>query len=951
VARLPHPAIQPKGLALTKTTNSGALRVTLRPVLLAALLATALGLTGCGGSNEASLLASAKAHLAKQEIDAARLQIKNVLQKNPESGEARLMLGKLMFETGDMAGAESELGRALELGQPEVAVLPSLAGALVALQKGRVLVQRYAALDLSDPVADAELKTQLATAEAVDNDLNAAEAMLTRALRSAPQHAPALLLRARLVSARGDNAAALSQIGALLAIAPDRGEAWLLKGDLLQRATPPDQAGAAAAYTQAVKVQPNLVAAHNALVMQLLAKPDIEAASVQWTAMQKVAPKHPQTLLLEALLAEQKGDYKRAREITQLLLRGAPNNPLVLMLAGQTELKLNSMAQAEAHFAKAIQLVPKAAQPRRQLAQVQLRTGQGDKAMLTLRPLVDAVPPDAQAITLYAQAQLMTGDTKGAEASFARAAKLKPDDPRLRTTVALSQLGKGQDATALAELQSIASADKGNSADLVLITARMRRNDFDGALKAVDVMAAKMPGQSLPDQLRGRIALQRRDLPAARKHFEAALTKNADYLPALAGLAAMDLDARQPDAARARFEAVLKRDPKNASAMLALAEISKRGGGKPEDTVKWLEQAVKVEPSELTPHLQRVDHHLENRQAKLAINAAQAGLAALPDNAELLDRLGRAHLIDGDTQQAITAFNKLAALNPKSPLPQLRLADAQAAAKNKPAMAAAVRKASEIAPNQLIVQQAVASLAMMDNKPAQALAVARKVQTQQPDDATGFLIEADVEMRQKNWDASAAALRKALTRRQPGDAAQRLHVVLLGGKKQADADKMAADWRKSHPTDMGFVLYLGDIAMAANNGSLAEQHYRTVLDAQPDNVLALNNLAYVMASGNKPGSVALAERALKLAPASAAVLDTLAFSLAAENQLPRAIEVQTQAVAVAPDAGQFRLQLARLLLQSGNKPAARTELRALEKLGPAFARKPEVAEMIKTTGG
>ena len=137
-ARLPQPVIQPKGLPLTKTIHSGALRATLLPVLLAA----ALGVAGCGGPSDANLLASAKAHLAKKETDAARLQIKNVLQKNPGSGEARLMLGKLMYEAGDMAGAESELGRALELGQPEVAVLPSLAGALVALQKGRVLVQR-----------------------------------------------------------------------------------------------------------------------------------------------------------------------------------------------------------------------------------------------------------------------------------------------------------------------------------------------------------------------------------------------------------------------------------------------------------------------------------------------------------------------------------------------------------------------------------------------------------------------------------------------------------------------------------------------------------------------------------------------------------------------------------------------------------------------------------------
>ena len=81
---------------MTKTIHSGALRATLLPVLLAA----ALGVAGCGGPSDANLLASAKAHLAKKETDAARLQIKNVLQKNPGSGEARLMLGKLMYEAG-----------------------------------------------------------------------------------------------------------------------------------------------------------------------------------------------------------------------------------------------------------------------------------------------------------------------------------------------------------------------------------------------------------------------------------------------------------------------------------------------------------------------------------------------------------------------------------------------------------------------------------------------------------------------------------------------------------------------------------------------------------------------------------------------------------------------------------------------------------------------------------
>ena len=402
--------------------------------------------------------------------------------------------------------------------------------------------------------------------------------------------------------------------------------------------------------------------------------------------------------------------------------------------------------------------------------------------------------------------------------------------------------------------------------------------------------------------------------------------------------------------AKARFEAALKRNPKNSGALLALAEIAARSGGQAEEITQWLDQAVKADPSDVTARKLLIDQYLNRRQTTQALSAAQAALVAMPDNAELLDRLGRAQLLSGQSGPAISTFGKLAALNPRSALPQLRLADAQATAKNSGAMAAAVRRAYEIAPDALPSQQAMASLAMIENKPEQALVIARKVQTQRPDDAVGHVMEGEVEQRQKHWDKAAAAYRKALSRQQPGDSAQRLHASLLAGKKTAEADKLAADWQRDHPDDLGFVLYQGDIAMASNALASAEQQYQRVLALQPDNVLALNNLAYALALQKKPGALALAERVQKLAPDTPALMDTLAFCLAAENQLPRAVEVQTKVVAAAPEAAQFRLQLAKLLLQSGNKPAARIELNTLAKLGPAFGRQAEVADLLKSAG-
>ena len=169
--------------------------------------------------------------------------------------------------------------------------------------------------------------------------------------------------------------------------------------------------------------------------------------------------------------------------------------------------------------------------------------------------------------------------------------------------------------------------------------------------------------------------------------------------------------------------------------------------------------------------------------------------------------------------------------------------------------------------------------------------------------------------------------------------------------KTAESDKVAADWQKARPTETAFDMYFGDEALARKDPAEAERHYRAAADKDGGQVLALNNLAYVLALQGKPGAVEAAEKALKGAPNQVALLDTLAFALESANQLPRALEVQTRVVKLAPDLPQFRLQLARLKLKSGDKAAARDELKQLAKLGERFPRQNEVAELLKSAGG
>ena len=909
----------------------------------------ALSLLGCGGKGDAELLSSAKDYLQKKDAKAATIQLKNLLQKDPSSAEARFLLGTALFESGDAAGAEIELRRAQELKHPDAAVVPLLARVMLRLKDYKKLTDQYAGLDLPDRQAAAALQTSVALAFAAQAAPDKARAAIAKALASSPEFEPALLAHARIKAAGGDSAGALAVLDQLLAKAPANDEAWQQKGDLLAQGKG-DPAPAIEAYKKALAIRPDLAHAHASLISLYFVQQDAKAAALQFEAFKKVLPNDPLTRFYEAQLVFARGDYKQAREMLQELLRAVPDNAGVLHIAGAVEFKLDSLAMAETHLNRAVQMQPQFVAARRLLARVLLRSNQPAKAFATLKPVLDKPGADAETLTLAGQAQLLLGDAKAADSLFARATTLQPGDSKARTALAMSQLAKGNADSAFIELQTIAAADKGVSADMALISAHLKRNEFDAALKAIDALEKKQPANPVAADLRGRVFVARKDMASARQSFEKALALNPTYMPAITQLAALDFVSNKPDAAKARFETLLKTDPKNVQAYLGLAELKRRSAGTPAEVLKLLNDAVAANPSDPDPYLVLIQHHLSAGDAKAALQAAQAGVAANPGNVDLLDKQARTLMASGDMNQANSIFGKITAQQPDSTLGFQGLADINVASRDFPAAARNAKRALELDPHSMAAQKTSIETAIQLKRPQDALAVARVMQAQRPTDSLGFILEGDIEAAQDRWDAAAGAFRKALTKANPAQAPGRLHYALGRAKKAAEANRFGETWAAEHPKDTLFLLYLADTATTQGDSASAEKRYMQVLKQQPDNPLALNNVAWILIKDKKPGAVALAERAVKAAPGQASFMDTLSMALSNENQHARAIELQKKVVAQAPDAPGFRLTLAKIYLHSGDKAQARAELDRLAIVTKDFPGRSEVAPLIKTLG-
>ena len=904
-------------------------------------------LSACGGESDTEAVAKAKTQLKQGDLPGAVIHLKNALDKNPSSAEARLLLGRTLLNSGDAAGALIELRKAQDAKAPEDQVVPDIARALLATGDGAKLIGEFGDKTLASAPAMAELKTLLATAYAAQGAMQNAREATAQALRAQPGHAAAVVLNARLDASTGQLDAALRQLDEVLARDAGHEGAGLLKGEILRQARN-DPDAALALFRQVRTAHPKSLPAHAAVVGLLLQQNKLAEARSDFAALHKLGPKHPEVLILQVQLALADKDFKAARETADRLLSVAPNNVRVLLMAGTAEAGLNQHLLAAGLFGRALKVAPQLPLARRLLAQTLIKSGQPDKAIEVLQPLVDHPKADATSLSLAGEAWLMSGDSARAEAAFQRALKAAPDDARLRTAVAVAQLARGDNAPAVAQLEAIAQRDGGTQADLALISARLRQKDLPGAVKAIDALDRKLPDQALPLVLRGRVLVQQGDKGAARATLDKALQRQPGHLPALVTLAALDVQEGKPAVARQRFEALIKAEPQNQPARMALAELDRRLGAPDATLVAQLKDAVRVNPADPAPQLALIERLLASGDGSAAQVAAQDASAALPNDPAVMDALGRAQLAAGDAQRAVSTFKRLAAMQPKNPLHLARLADAHLASKDTTAAAAALRQALEIQPDHLMSQRGLALLAQRDKRPQDAVAIARGIQKRLPKDAVGFALEGELEARANNWVGAATAYAAALQRQPTTDLAIRQHQVLVMGGKTADADRAAAEWLRAHPKDTTFMYHLGDQAAATKDWPRAEAQYRAVLAQQPRHAAAMNNIAWLLATQHKPGAVAMAEQALAILPDRSTMLDTLAFAQESENQLDKAVDTQKRAVELEPRNPMLRLRLAQLHIKKGNRSDARDLLQALALLGPSFGAQAEVAGLLKT---
>jgi cellulose synthase operon protein C len=278
----------------------------------------------------------------------------------------------------------------------------------------------------------------------------------------------------------------------------------------------------------------------------------------------------------------------------------------------------------------------------------------------------------------------------------------------------------------------------------------------------------------------------------------------------------------------------------------------------------------------------------------------------------------------------------------------LRLAEAQVAVKDYNAAIETLRKMLVIQPDQPQGWVAIGKIYVMSGHPENAIAEARKLQKEHPDRALGFALEGEVLAAQKKWPEAAAAYGEANARQALPVLAIARYSALQNAGKSAEATDIVEKWLKENPKDSMLHSYLGDQSQFKKDYRGAALHYRAALGNDPENPRLLNNLAFVLTELGDPKAREIAEQAYVQAPFNSNVIDTFGWALAQTGDVKRGAELLRAASSLAPQNQEIRLHLAKALLKSGDKAAARRELETLAKLDSSS---PIRADAEKILGG
>ena len=473
--------------------------------LLVCLLATVF-VYGCDTSlAPEQLLAQARQHRGKGELNAALIQAKNAARLSPDLAEAHYLVGATYLDLGEASLAEQELRQALALNGDLRIVIPSLAKSLLKQGKYQDVLDETVPERFPATARSADVASSRGTALLNLKRIPAAKAAYEEALTYEADFSDALVGLAKITAADRHPQEALQLLDRAIAKSPSSLDALLLQGDLQRVLGNPH--GALLAYHAAVraaKLKPDELNARLTLASVQIALGKVDDATANLTVVRSEVPESPTANYLQALIEFRKKNFAAAQNLAVEVLKAQPGHMPSVILAGAAEYATGKYPLAEEHLKSALDRYPDSLYLRKLLIATYSNSGKNQLAAETLQPGLKQAPQDASLLELAGEVYMQARQFTRATQYFDMAVKIEPNSVGKRLAASASRIASGQADQAIVELESVvAEAPTQRQAGVLLALANLHRGQFDKVLGLVGPLEQAMPRNPIPRNLKG----------------------------------------------------------------------------------------------------------------------------------------------------------------------------------------------------------------------------------------------------------------------------------------------------------------------------------------------------------------------------------------------------------------------------------------------------------------
>ncbi|MEM7576183.1 MAG: tetratricopeptide repeat protein [Planctomycetota bacterium] len=793
--------------------------------------------------------------------------------------------------------------------------------------KSRAAFRRAEAINPNDPQV---ILTGIKFA-AADGDQRKLEVLAERASRENIDLANGDFVRGQIAAVQNDINAAISSYNSGLAKRPVYDEGWKSLGDLYMRRNNLDDA--ADAYQTAVNQKPDNVAALIALadVNQQRRRPSAAVEAMRQAI--RHAPDNPAVLQRYLRIESELGDRREALKVQREIAERAPDSiqaqlGVAVMLGemGQTSEAMEELDRIETQFGA----TGTTTQAR---ASIAYRDGDPDQGREIYDAYLEAQGDEVTVSDLVAYARYLVLIQESETAlEVYRSAVALDDDPTRPVARELADrlfsMSRFEEAASeyesLVELES--AEDEAQSRLLRrYVETLLRLGNSDMAEQLLD----EQPRDAQTLVLRSIVKRQQEDPAAAEQMLDEALELDPNY--ALAYLQRGLIRATSnPEAALADANKALELDPAQSAAQQLRARLL-MGLGDAQEAIRGFNSVLARNPRDSVSRAALAELYLREgdlQTGRLVVSEGERLDATNPIWKQLEARFA---LAGGDPEQVILKLEEAVAAQPspaalqalsESYLNADRPEDVNTLLENHPAfvnanvLLQARRGQALIATGRPEPGARLLGLAMgRSSGPGQLAYVTRAASEALDTDRAFQLLDAALASANRPLDVLLA---KAMVCLGAQDYTRALEILpeaesLAEGR---DASTLATIRR------MTALSYY-----STDQFELAEAAYRRLLDANPEDVESLNNLAFLLAKElNRPAdALPLAERAVALTdPPQASVMDTLGIVQFMNGQIGRARETLENALLLDRDLAPLHLHLAQVY-HAENLPTKATQ--------------------------